>query len=420
LRDLSGGEIIIDGSKDFCTQEEYDVWRRIRNTYYFMSRAAEVPLIGEYIYRLMYQAQKIPSYYPRRDLSEPTMGVRYLSTLVKFRGLCQTLHSTVSVNKFPVVHTFYATAMALDTLAGNKDNYLVICDSDLNRIWVAEHPEKSRIKYFAPCFRVKKRLLLYGVPESNIFLTGFPLPKENIGSFERMEILKDDLANRLGRLDPQSIFVRTHAGAVAQYLERPIQRSSKEGYFVLTFAVGGAGVQVGMAEKIIRSLKHRIEEGAIKVNLAAGVNPDVNAVFEKCIDSLGLARYQGNGIRIIYGKDTDTYFQQFNSALRETDVLWTKPSELSFYCALGIPILFAPSVGAHEDLNMQWLQEIHAGVQPGPLEHTDQWLFDMRADGILAEAAWDGFLKARKLGAYKIEQLISQGNFAPGDSPLTR
>ena len=33
--------------------------------------------------------------------------------------------------------------------------------------------------------------------------------------------------------------------------------------------------------------------------------------------------------------------------LRETDVLWTKPSELCFYPALGIPLIMSAPLGAH-------------------------------------------------------------------------
>jgi hypothetical protein len=100
-------------------------------------------------------------------------------------------------------------------------------------------------------------------------------------------------------------------------------------------------------------------------------------------------------------------------------VLWTKPSELAFYCGLGLPILMADPIGAQEELNKRWLREIHAGVSPpGPIDACGEWLFDLRESGRLAEAAWDGFLKARKLGTYKIERLIRTGEFQEGASPL--
>jgi hypothetical protein len=75
----------------------------------------------------------------------------------------------------------------------------------------------------------------------------------------------------------------------------------------------------------------------------------------------------------------------------------------------------APPIGTHEELNKRWLQEIHAGVkEAGPPECCDEWLFDLRESGRLAEAAWDGFLKVRKLGTYKIEHLINNGTFDDG------
>ena len=64
---------------------------------------------------------------------------------------------------------------------------------------------KSRIKYFASTERVVERLKLYGVKGKNIFFTGYPLPLENTGS-EKLEILKNDLKERLLNLDPEKRF----------------------------------------------------------------------------------------------------------------------------------------------------------------------------------------------------------------------
>lgn len=70
-------------------------------------------------------------------------------------------------------------------------------------------------------------------------------------------------------------------------------------------------------------------------------------------------------------------------------------------------------------MNRCWLREIHAGVdQSGPLRYTHEWLFDLLENGRLAEAAWDGFLKVRKLGTYKIEELVRTGACCEGNSPL--
>ena len=88
--------------------------------------------------------------------------------------------------------------------------------------------------------------------------------------------------------------------------------------------------------------------------------------------------------------------RHFNFALHNTDILWTKPSELSFYCALGIPIIMTPAIGPQEKCNHRWLREIGAGIKQQNPEYTNQWLLDLLNKGRLAEAAWNGFLKGRK------------------------
>jgi hypothetical protein len=106
--------------------------------------------------------------------------------------------------------------------------------------------------------------------------------------------------------------------------------------------------------------------------------------------------------------------------MRTTDILWTKPSELSFYSGLGIPIVMSPPIGSQERFNAKWLFEIQAGIKPENPEYTDQWLFDFLNNGRLAEAAWSGFLKARKLGTYKILEVLETGKMTTEDSPILR
>ncbi|MCB4791063.1 MAG: hypothetical protein LHV68_04165 [Elusimicrobia bacterium] len=422
LKDIADNRILIDGSKEDSEPQDYKIWNLMRAAYYFMSRAKEIPLIGDYIYKLLCLVQEIPSYYPKRDLSKPIFPLKFLVYLIKNRGLSNSVVKLIGKKAFPVISTFYSSAIALDILQSKKkENFLLICDSDFNRIWVPEEPKESNVKYFAPCTRVKRRLLSYGVPEGNIFLTGFPLPKENIGSEEGLEILKEDLFNRLIRLDPDNYFFNIHGKTVEYYLGKKQEDFIGEKYFDLTFAVGGSGVQVGTAKRILKSFKDKIVAQKVRINLSAGIREDVYRCFIDFLYSLNLKDYMNKNVRIIYSPDPYEYFDMFNKALRTTDVLWTKPSELVFYCALGIPILMAPSVGTHEALNKRWLQDIHTGIKPaGSVDHSSEWLFDLRKSGILAEAAWDGFLKARKLGTYKIEHLVFDGTCNAGNSPLQR
>ena len=81
--------------------------------------------------------------------------------------------------------------------------------------------------------------------------------------------------------------------------------------------------------------------------------------------------------------------------------------------------MLAPPIGTHEERTRRWLGEIHAGVKPaGRVEDCREWLLDFRENGRLAEATWDGFLKARKLGTFKLERLLMTGEFSEGQGPL--
>ena len=423
LKDLSEEDILIYGSKHNTSRREYRRWKKIRNVYYFLSRAGRIPLIGKYILGIMLKLQKIAPYYPVKDRSKPTFAVNYLNRLIKKKGLCAALLESSSGEDTRIVHTFYATAIALETKVQNHhthDNYLLICDSDFHRVWVPPDPKHSKLKYLAPCTQVKRRLLTYGVPEENIYLTGFPLPKENIGGEENLEILKEDLWNRLLRLDPTGKFLSIHLKSVLYWLDKEsIPVENREEHFNLTFAVGGAGAQTQIVEKILLSLKEKIVQKQIKLYLSIGINREIFERVLGYVNSLGLQEYLNNGVSLIFDKDVIKYLVKFNRVLRHTDVLWTKPSELSFYCGLGIPILIAPPIGTHEEMNRRWLQEMHTGITPpGKVEYTHQWLFDLRDNGILASAAWDGFLKVRKLGTYKIEELVRTGHFTRSVHPL--
>ncbi len=420
LKDSAHEGIILDGSPDFCKPEEYKIWRRLRNLYYLFSRAEKIPFIGKYIFNLLLYSEKIPSFYPKRDLSKPNWAAHYLHKLIHKKNLSTCVINKIKNKNLPIINTYFASAIAIDEFKINtRTNYLMICDTDINRVWVPVHPQKSHIKYLAPCSTVKQRLLSYGVPEKNIFLTGFPLPKENIGSESKLEILKEDLFHRLLRLDPTNKFFNFHRKSVFYHLQKSALPKKRDNFFVLTLAIGGAGAQVDLVKTILKSLKEKIIRNEIKINISLGHSKSIYKNMIRFLKYIKLSHLLDQKINIIYDEDIFHYYDQFNKKLRETDILWTKPSELSFYCGLGIPILMAPTIGSHEERNRRWLQEIHAQVEPvGALEYIHEWLFDLRDNGRLAEAAWDGFLKARKLGTFKIEKLAQTGKFDPSHSEL--
>jgi len=79
-----------------------------------------------------------------------------------------------------------------------------------------------------------------------------------------------------------------------------------------------------------------------------------------------------------------------------------------------------PAIGPQEKCNHRWLREIGAGFKQQNPELADQWLFDLLRKGRLAEAAWNGFLKARKYGTYNILDFLKTGTFVSSNDPLKR
>ena len=382
------------------------VWETTRKFYEALSRFSRFPLAGRAVFSFYDRFQKIFAFYPKRDLSKPNFALKRTYALFKKRWgkhLIETLKAK-SYNlkaNLPVVSTFFMPAFMAEFFDYPGDIFCVVCDADISRTWAPLSPQKSRIKYFAPTQRVAERLKLYGVPAQNIFLTGYPLPLENIG--KDMETLKDDLRHRLLNLDPQGKYCEKHKSLIKENLGQLPENSDHT--LTLMFSVGGAGVQKEIGVKILRSLRFEIWQGKVKVILSAGTRENINQYFEYTIRKFKLKK---ENIEIIFEKDAKSYFAKFNSALRKTDVLWTKPSELSFYSALGMPIVIAPPVGSQEEFNMRWLLKSNFGLFQENPDYTNQWLFDWLEQGHLAEAAMEGFIEGEKLGTLNITQIVSK------------
>jgi hypothetical protein len=376
--------VVIYGSRRTTPDPDYGIWRRLRRIYYASSKAGAIPVVGKALVGLLLAVQRIQPYYPKTDQSRPNLAVKFLKRLVQKRGLCRSLRDKLATAPYPAIHTFYATAVAMDTLEPpvprpRQDQYLLICDADFNRVWVPEAPKASRIRYLAPCTQVRCRLLAYGVPEEAILMTGFPLPKENIGSETGLEVLKADLFERKLRLDPAGKFFSYHERSVLGWLGRDSVPADRARHFTVMFAIGGAGAQTGMVKKILAGLGDRIRKDEVCLTLSCGTQKRVFERVLRYVNETGLRCELDRGLKIIYDQDVYAYLNRFNAHLRRTDVLWTKPSELAFYCGLGLPILMADPIGAHEELNKRWLREIHAGISPaGPLE---AWGMALRPQG---------------------------------------
>lgn len=406
LRHLSpNGQIILANNYPGIPAADLRLWNGSSKFYEFVSRLNNVPLIGKRIFAAFDYFQRIPSFYPRRDLSKPTLQLKTVYRSIKM-GWGKHLVDFLNEQQLPLVTTFFSVAYIAEEHGFKDEIYLVICDTDISRAWAALQPAKSRIKYLVPCHRVKERLMLYGVRRENIFLTGFPLPKEIIGG-EKMDLVKHDLSVRIANLDPDKRYHARMQSRVYQFLRHCGRRVISHRPLTIAFAVGGAGAQKYMVRKILASLRHEIFEKKLRINLIAGSRQDVFRFFNRTIRELKMENLVDNGLRVIYAPDKTKYFEIFSESLRETDVLWTKPSELSFYSALGIPIIMAPTIGSQEKYNRRWLLAKSRGIDQEPISYVHQWLSEWINSGILAEVAASAYINGRQLGTYNIERIVA-------------
>lgn len=399
LRDLSGGEIITINNYPGIPAEEKEYWVKSLRSYERLSRWKGLPLLGDLIFAVMDAFQKIPPLYPFRDLSRPTTQQKYFYKFVT-RGLGRHLIEKLSPSGLPFVTTFFVAAYIAEYYNYPGPIYCIICDTDASRAWAPLNPRQSRAKFLVPSEKVRERFLMYGVKPENIFVTGFPLPKENIGA--NQEILLKDLSRRIAQLDPQGKY-REHYEALLRGVVPGFPATAKR-LLTITFAVGGAGAQTEIGAALVRQLADQLRARQVALNLVAGSRPEVLAFFSEVLAKHNLTADQG--VNIIFDPDKLEYFKKFDECLRDTDILWTKPSELSFYCGLGLPIIIAEPVGSQEDFNREWLLSVDAGLDSLSVRYINEWLPDLLNSGRLARAAVEGFLNVESRGAYNIAKLV--------------
>lgn len=395
FRDIACERIITANSDLVVGEQEKKLWRQFQGFYEAVSRLGRIPLVGPWLWKAYDSFQSISPFYPFRDLSKPSLGSLRLSRMIQ-KGFARSVPDYARRADLPFLSTFFAVALAADAL-GLPDVSCVVTDSDINRIWVAGKPRSSRVVYFAPTARAQKRLLLYGVPEERVFLTGFPLPPENL------ESIRDDVARRIPVLDPKGIFRTKYRSMLASELG-PIPAADRP--LTIVFAVGGAGAQAEVARQILESLRPALGRGEVRLCLVAGTRLEVNCFFLQTIRDLGLGEELGRSISVLTSLSKTDYFTRFNQVLRTADVLWTKPSELSFYCALGLPVVMTPPIGSHEECNSDWLIKNGAGLTQEDPSAVADWIFDWRDRGLLAQAAFNGFFHAPRHGTENIKSLL--------------
>jgi hypothetical protein len=413
LKGLVPDRIIIANNDPIVPDSDKALWGRARMFYETVSRLKAVPVVGHLVFDMYNKLQHIAPIFPFRDLSRPTYSVRTLRRLIKEKGFGRSLVEYVGDSPLPVITTHFIPALVFNYYG--REIYCVVTDTDIHRVWASRYPRKGCITYLSPCRHASLRLREYGVPQHRIIETGFPLPKENIG--ERRSILHHDLIARLVNLDPNGVFFENLRGVICEKLFAdasvpPTSFNDLKRYanhpLTITYAIGGAGAQADIALRMIKAHERRLREGRIKINITVGTNREVKELLEREVERIGLDNHVGRSITIVYADIYEEYYTAMNRVLRTTDILWSKPSEMSFYTALGLPVVMAPHIGAHERYNFDWLVHLGSGYGQEDADQADEWLTYWLEDGRLARAALQGYLYAPCMGTYNIEKLIQE------------
>ena len=395
-----GVEIMHTDRPPLADAEEQRRWQATRRLYESVSRVSGIPWIGPPLRGLLNSITDIPNLYPFRDLSGATLGVKLLERAAR-QGLGRSIVGYLQKHDLALLTTFYSPAVLAD-FHGYDRIFCVVTDSDVNRVWAPINPRSSKIHYLAPSGRVVRRLRAYGVPESHIELTGFPLPHALVGGPDG-SVLRKNLLRRLARLDPTQTFRQAFAADLEHVGALPATNEPPH----LVFAVGGSGAQAELSAAFLPSLRPLLERRRLRLTLVAGVRAEVKARFEDEIMRAGLTSELGRSVDILHEPVLADYFDRFDALLADTDILWTKPSELVFYAALGIPLLLAPPVGIHEAYNLRWAREHGAGFKQRDARVIGDRLLEHMHDGNLASAAWSGYRRLPSNGLYQIAERVA-------------
>jgi hypothetical protein len=403
FRDIAHEGIITANSGAMVDPAESKRWVTMQRLYEGISRINRVPVIGPWLWRTYDRLQAISPHYPFVDLSKPSFGSMRLDRLMQRGFGSSVIEHTRKREDLPLITTFFAVALAADH-QGRKDVFCVVTDTDVNRIWTAKVPGKGGVNYLVPTPLARQRLMQYGVPAERIYFTGFPLPQENVAS------AGVDLRRRIPVLDVRGAFRHGYGRMLDAELGPAPTAGARP--LSITFAVGGAGAQAELARDILYGMSAALREGRMRLNLVAGVRAEVEQQFRRAISELGLESELGRSIYLLLAPTKDEYFAQFNKMLHDTDVLWTKPSELCCYAALGIPLIMSPPLGAHEERNLETVLRIGAGQRQENPRAAGEWLSDWANKGLLALNAFQGYFHMPRMGTENIKRLL----FAPDRS----
>jgi hypothetical protein len=363
--------VLVEADREpFADATDRLVWSLARRGYHSLSRLSQRGAARTALARLLDRITAIDDdeLAPDPNTHRP---VRILDTLIR-RGFGKTLGHRLDRRGAPAVATFYANAIAAERHS-SVPVACVVTDSHVHRVWVERRPETGRIRYLVPVPGTQSCLIRYGVSPDRIRVTGFPLPPELVGS-PRLEILERNLSARLSRLRCRT---RNEAKQTAQPLR-------------LAVAVGGAGAHADHARDLLHGLDACLRTGRLRLTLVAGTHRWVARRFARWTREAIGRGLPAEAVEILADDGFLDYYRRFNRLLADTDILWTKPSELVFYAGLGLPLILEAPVGDHERHNRALVTGLGVAVDRPPSDELDPWLSQMMRTGWFAGAARRG------------------------------
>lgn len=386
-----GNEILRADDYPGIPERDKKFWQRSKRFYEFISRFKSVPLVGGPAFAIFDYFQRISKFSPPRDLSKPNFVLKQTYKMME-KGWGKNFIKRLekSDGSRPIVTTFSTIAFMAEFFRYPGEIFCLICDTDISRSWAPLEGGKSRIKYFAPTETSASRLEMYGIKKENVILAGHPLPLANVG--KKGEQAAKDFQRRIPRLNPskkQKDFLERKLGKIKEREGKPL---------ALMFAIGGAGAQKQTGLEIMISLAEKAKRSQVALVFSVGTRDNLKDYFLKNAKKLGISQ----AVEIIFASNAETYFSRFNEKLKEVDILWTKPSELCFFSALGLPLILSDPIGSQEKRNREWVLEKGAALLQKNPRFCDKWLFEYLRKGLLAEAAINGFYNIDKLGREEI------------------
>ena len=110
---------------------------------------------------------------------------------------------------------------------------------------------------------------------------------------------------------------------------------------------------------------------------------------------------------MLYDATFEGYAARFHARLADLDVLWTKPSEITFFGPAGFALALTTPLGAQEHANRAWARRLGAALDAADLRHAGAWLDRHLADGSLARVAYAAATRMPRHGTERILALAS-------------